>query len=78
MGDRVVWELIPNDKAKWALVARLKGKPEIDGGSSLHVAEVHLVDDDGTTYRIFRAISDTSPIAIDDEIEKLVYAISVR
>lgn len=72
MGERVVWELIPNDKTKWALVARLKGKPEIDAGSSQHVSEVHLVDDDGTTYRIFRAISDMSPIAIDDEIERRI------
>lgn len=67
----MVWQPIPNDQAKWALVTRLKLKPEIDGGSSLHVAEVHVKDDDGTTYRFFRAISDTTPIAIDDDIDRL-------
>lgn len=66
----MIWQEIPNDKAKWALVSRLKRKQEINAGSSLHVAEVHVEDDDGTLYRFHRAIDDYTPIAVDDRIEK--------
>ena len=66
----MIWQEIPNDKAKWALVSRLKSKPEICGGSSLHVVEVHVEDDDGTLSRFHRAIEDHTPIAVDDRIEK--------
>ena len=67
-----MWHELPNDKKKWALVSRLKRNQEIDAGSSLHVSEVHVRDDDGTLYRFHRAIDDYTPIAVDDRIEKFL------
>ncbi len=65
----IEWKPVPQTKV-WRLVARLKHQPTIDGGGSLHVAEVHVRDTDGTLYRFFRGMSDTSGIAADDELEQ--------
>lgn len=65
----VDWRMVPKDRV-WALVARLKTLPETEASSSLHAAEMHIRDHDGTLYRYFRAMSDTSRIAADDEIEQ--------
>lgn len=63
------WRMVPKDRV-WALVARLKGRPEEDAGSSLHATEIHVRDENGAVFRFFRAISDHSGIAADDEIEE--------
>jgi hypothetical protein len=63
------WRPVPIDRV-FALVSRLKTRPEIPAGSSLHVVEVHVVDHDDTVYRFFRGIADQRGIAADDEIEE--------
>lgn len=63
------WRKVPIERV-FALVARLKHRPEIPAGSSLHVTEIHVVDKDETVYRFFRANSDLSGITADDEIEE--------
>ncbi|UTC28048.1 hypothetical protein GURKE_00160 [Brevundimonas phage vB_BpoS-Gurke] len=64
-----MWKTVTDDE-KPVLVDRLISREAWDAGSSLHVAEVHVVDVDGTVYRYFRALSDLTGVSVKDEIER--------